>query len=233
MQPLQADKETDQLYRNLRTRHGDRDSGANGYRLQSYFLREQELILAEIGEAGNVVDLACGSGLMVKPLVLANDGRQILGVDFNKVACRDAKSNRLKIIRGDVYSLPLAGNSVDRIINSQFLNQQSPEKARHFIREVYRVLKPGGRLVMVWRNDRAYIHKLAVIIYRYIDRFTGRPEFPYYDNDIEDLSRFGQELGFTEIKKILTFPLFRWKFDRPDSIPGRLFGASCFLVLEK
>jgi len=233
MHPLQADKHTDRLYEHLRSRHGDSDSGANGYRLQSYFLREQELILAEIGTAATVADLGCGSGLMVKPLTGADPDRQVLGVDYNEIACRDAHNNGINIIRGDVFSLPLRDEVLDRAINCQFLNQQPGEKARHFIREVYRVLKPGGRLILLWRNDRALIHKLAVFVYRYIDRFTGRPEFPYYDNWIDDLDRYSRDLGFQCVKKQLIFPLFRWRFEIVDALPARIFGASCFLVLEK
>ena len=233
MQKIQADRQTDQLYRNLRDRHGDTDSGANGYRLRSYFLREQELLLAEAGDSGTVVDLACGSGLMIQPLLQANTNRMIAGIDFNEIACRDARTNGISVVRGDVFSLPLASDSVDRVINSQFLNQQPPEKARQFLAEVYRVLKTGGRLIIIWRNDRAVIHKLAVVLYRYIDRLTGRPEFPYYDNYIQDLASHGQDIGFRIIKKSLTFPLFRWQFESLDSISARIMGASCFLVLEK
>ncbi len=233
MHTHQADKQTDQLYHNLRSRHGDSDAGANGYRLKSYFLREQELILGEVGDAERIVDLGCGSGLMVKPLTGDAGERLVFGLDFNEIACRDARCNQLAVIRGDIYSLPLADDSVDRIINCQFLNQQPPEKARHFLTEASRVLKPGGRLVMIWRNDRAVIHKVAVLVYRYIDKLTGRPEFPYFDNYIEDLSGFAFGLGLREVRKILTFPLFRWQFSRLDSVPARLFGASCFLVLEK
>ncbi|MCG8450643.1 MAG: class I SAM-dependent methyltransferase [Pirellulales bacterium] len=217
----------------MREKHGALDSGANGYRLQSYFLREQEILLAEVGAADTVVDLACGSGLMIQPLVLAGNGRRVLGVDYNEIACNDARANQLNVIRGDVFKLPFAADSVDRIINSQFLNQQTPENSRHFIREVHRVLKPGGRLIMIWRNDRAVIHKLAVLVYSVIDKLTGRPAFPYYDNYIEDLAGAARSLGFTEIKKFLTFPLLRWQFHDLESPAARVFGASCFLVLEK
>ena len=231
-QKQSADKETDRLYENLRSRHGDTNPGANGYRLEQYFLREQEMILSEISDANVViVDLACGSGLMVKPLNQAN--RLVVGIDFNEIACRHAQSNQIKIIRGDIFTIPLAESSVDQIINCQFLNQQPKEKVEHLLDEVFRILKPGGRLIMVWRNDRALIHKLAVFIYRYIDKITGRPEFPYYDNYIDELVVYCKQIGFSVISKYLTFPLLRWNFHNLDSIGAKTLGASCFLVVEK
>ena len=65
-QKQSVDKQTDQLYENIRSRYGSSNSGANGYRLEQYFLREQEMILSEISDDNKIiVDLACGSGLMV------------------------------------------------------------------------------------------------------------------------------------------------------------------------
>ncbi len=233
MNEVSADRDTDKLYRNLRSRHGGSNAGANGYRLRSYFLREQELVLAETTGSRVVVDLGCGSGLMIQPVSSSFPDKHVYGLDFNETACVDAKNNKIKVVRGDVYSLPFADDSIDCVINCQFLNQQPPDKARYFVSEVYRILDTNGRLVMIWRNDKAFIHKLAVSAYHYIDKLTGRPEFPYFDNDIHELAAYAAQLGFQVVKSKLVFPLFRWQFDNPQSIAARLFGASCFLVLEK
>ncbi|MEO1924867.1 MAG: methyltransferase domain-containing protein [Gammaproteobacteria bacterium] len=228
----QADTEVNKLYSTMRNRYGDINPKANGYRLKKYFIKEQEMILSEISDENKIiVDLACGSGLMLNPLISTE--QLIIGIDFNETACLDAKRNKLNIIRGDVFSIPIADSSVDKIINCQFLNQQSNDKAEHLLDEIYRILKPGGRLIMIWRNDRALIHKLAIFIYRYIDKFTGRPEFPYYDNYVGDLAHYSTKIGFSIVSQFLTFPLFNWNFHNLDSIGAKALGASCFLVVEK
>jgi len=216
----------------MRSRFGIINPKANGYRLEKYFLKEQEMILSEISDNNKViVDLACGSGLMLKPI--NENSRLIIGIDFNEIACHDAKDNSIYIVRGDVFSIPLADSSVDQVINCQFLNQQPNYKAEYLLDEVYRVLKPGGRSIFIWRNDRAFIHKLAVFIYRYVDKITGRPEFPYYDNYVSDLASYSNKIGFSVVSQYLTFPLFNWNFHKLDTIGAKTLGASCFLIVEK
>jgi len=228
----QSGAEVNELYLNMRSHYGGRNPKANGYRFKQYFLREQEMILSEIFNDNKiVVDLACGSGLMVQPLSKAD--RLVVGIDCNEIACRDAKTNKVKIIQGDIFTNPLQNSSVDWVINCGFLNTQPKDKAKSLMDEVYRILKSGGRLILVWRNDRALIHRLAVFIYRYIDKLTGRPEFAYYDNDIDELASYSRQIGFSVISKFLTFPLLRWNFHNLETIGAKTLGASCFLVVEK
>ncbi len=227
-----ADNRVDGLYASVRQTYGAENPKANGYRLQQYFLREQALVLAEIPAAAELlVDVGCGSGLFIQPA--KSDSRTVFGIDYNEQACRAAHENGLIVLRGNAFALPLADECCDVTINCQFLNQQSAGKARLLLDELYRILKPGGRLIIIWRNDRAWIHRLAVFVLRYYDRLTGRPEFPHFDNYIVDLMKYCRESGFSIVKSQLCFPLLNMKFDSFDGLAARALGASCFLVLDK
>jgi len=229
---FKADKKVDELYIGLRNKYGTDNPKANGYRLQLYFLREQEMILDTLKDAnGTILDIACGSGLMLQPLL--RRGQEIIGVDFNETACRAARQNNIKIIRGDAYLMPVDSETIDRAINCQFLNQQPYENITGFIKEVYRVLRPGGKFILVWRNDEALIHRTAEFIYRFIDIFTGIPKFPYFNHTLDTVSGKAAEIGFTVEKKQLTFPLLSWKTEETYGLLAKLIGASCFLVLKK
>ena len=66
---MRADRETDALYAGMRRRFGARRAEANGYRYAGYFHREQALLLSLLdADAAVVLDVACGSGLMLEPL---------------------------------------------------------------------------------------------------------------------------------------------------------------------
>ena len=59
-----------------------------------------------------------------------------------------------------------------------------------FSLEAARVLRPGGRAVLVWRNGAALIHRLAHACLCVIDRLRGLPEFPQFVHSIEDLRSY-------------------------------------------
>ena len=227
-----ADSRVDGLYASVRQTYGAENPKANGYRLHQYFLKEQALVLAEIpATAETLIDIACGSGLLIEPARSAT--RSVFGLDYNEQACLAAHKNGLFVLRGNAFSLPFANDSCDVTINCQFLNQQSAGQARILLDELYRILKPGGRLIIIWRNDRAWIHKLAVLLLRYYDKMIGRPEFPHFDNYILDLMAYCQDKGFNIVKSQLCFPLLNLKFENFDGLFARALGASCFMVLDK
>lgn len=227
-----ADTKTDRLYRSLRDRHGSANARANGYRFHAYFLGEQETVLAAVdGPPGIVLDIACGSGLMVQPL--AARGWHVVGVDFNEQACRAARQNGIAIARGNALNLPLAKASVDRAVSCQFLNQQTPERARQFVLEAARVLKPGGRLIVVWRNGRSLIHRVAHWAYSGWDRWRGRPDFPQVFHGRADIRAYAEEGGLEVAQETVTLPLLRWQSDVVNGLPAKLFGASFFVILRK
>lgn len=226
-----ADKSVDKLYGEIRNRYDD--ARANGYRLHTYFLREQEIIVSAITDSdpGIVLDIACGSGLMGKPL--KNKSRLLIGLDFNELACAAAKSNSLDAIRGDAFSLPLQSKSINNAYCCQFLNQQSHEKMKLLLEESFRVLVDGGKLIIIWRNGKALIHCGAHMLFKLYDFLSDQPTFPVINHSISDVESYAHSIGFITSRKQTIFPLLRWRTNKINSVMSKLIGASCFLVLER
>ncbi len=54
----------------------------------------------------------------------------------------------VKIVSGDAFNLPVADESVDVVAQNCLFNIFEPQDLAKALKEVYRVLKPGGRLLM-------------------------------------------------------------------------------------
>lgn len=110
--------------------------------------------LAGLTEGERVLDLGSGSGMdsFVAALKVGSVG-QVVGVDMTDAQrlkaerLRDASGMRnVTFMKGYIESLPVERASFDAVISNGVINL-SPDKATVF-REVARVLKPGGRLVL-------------------------------------------------------------------------------------
>ena len=229
---MRGDTKTDALYGPMRERFSRGKGQANGYRYNGYFRAEQELLSEYLSsDAGVTLDACCGSGIMLSPLM--GTERFVFGIDFNQEACNAAQQNGFVILRGDVFRMPLADDSVDEIVNCQFFNQQTNDGVHSFVQESLRVLKPGGRVILVWRNGRAAIHRLAHCILSAADRVRGLPVFPQFTHDISDvrseIEKCGGEIEYSGVQ----FAPFRWRTDRVESVSALLIGASNVLVARK
>ncbi len=118
----------------------------------------------------SVVDVACGTGDLSE--AFARAGASVLGVDFTREMLQIAEQKRQRLgpdmaarisyREGDAQSLAIPDSSADVVsIAFGIRNVAEPERA---IREFARILKPGGRLVILefdrprfaparWLND--------------------------------------------------------------------------------
>jgi SAM-dependent methyltransferase len=110
---------------------------------------------------GRVLDVGCGNGFTLLSLGETLEGYSLQGVDFvqkliqGAVQLRDERRDRLRSVPefqcADAieYLKSRESGSVDYVITARFLqNMPSAQIQRDLIAAIYRILAPGGRLLM-------------------------------------------------------------------------------------
>jgi SAM-dependent methyltransferase len=219
-------------YYKLRSNYNPNDARSNGYRSHGYFKKEQAILLKEMDIlSGTLLDIACGSGLMLLPLLKENI--DIVGVDYDLNACIAAKNNSLASIQGDVYLLPVKPGTIDYAISCQFLNQQEKNHVLPLLEEIYRVLKDGKRATLIWRNGDALIHRLATYLYGFISFLCNSQTFPYFNHPMFEVESHAKNIGFKICNKEVIFPTLSWRSKNTNGLASKIIGASFMLTIEK
>ncbi len=101
---------------------------------------------------GRFLDAGCGTGGFIKRLARAFPDRPVDGIDFSPLACQLAQERTAADIRvASITELPFADESYAALTALDVVVQvEDPGLA---IREFFRVLRPGGRVVI---NAAAY-----------------------------------------------------------------------------
>ena len=132
--------------------------------------------LASLREGETVLDLGAGAGFdcFLAADRVGSNGR-VIGVDMTPEMVDRARENAKKgnyenveFRLGEIENLPVADNSVDAVISNCVINL-APDKKRVF-EETYRVLKPGGRLMV---SDIVLLKELPDFIKNSIAAYIG------------------------------------------------------------
>lgn len=140
-----------------------RDNEADGYckRLAARYFREVKPLLRLVActQDDVVLDLGCGTGRMVKELVVT--GAQIVAVDFSfeslivAQACISDKGC-VGFVEADVATITLQKKAFSKIISTQVLEHVvTPEKRAEFVSIIYHALALKGKAIIT-----AYHHNM-------------------------------------------------------------------------
>ena len=222
----------DERYDRLRERFGDTSPKASGYLSEHFFRRERALVLDAVGsESGTVLDLGCGGGLMTSPL--APQVHRVVGLEFNAAACRQAARNGLCAVRGDAFRLPFADAAADLVVNVEFAQQYDAGAAGRLLHEVARVLRPGGRLVIVWSNGRALVRRAASAALYLFNRWRASIAADLVHHAPPRMEAAARCAGLERVEWFAIFPPWRWRLRGVGGPLTGLFGSSFVAVFRK
>ena len=116
-----------------------------------------------------ILDLSCGTGLVARRLAQQKISEYLIALDYSEKMLQVLRKRlerekifnpeNFTIIRGDAESLPFLANSLDAIYAGAAMHcWENPQRG---IEEVYRTLKPGGKLfattfVKFFPNQKVY-----------------------------------------------------------------------------
>lgn len=225
-----VDTRSDDIYDGLQGDFGPVSPKAVGYLSEYSFLRERMMVLEIVGdEPGVVVDLACGAGLITLPLAKA--GCRVIGIDFNAAACRQARRNGIEAVRGDAFNLPLSDGMADVVLNVEFAQQYDLEAVERMLHEAARVLRPSGRLVIVWSNRAALVHRIVSAAWNLLNRLRGRAWFTLIHHARSAMQAAGERAGLGLDEAFAIFPLSRLR--RVEGPLVSLIGTSFVATFRK
>ncbi|GAB4504455.1 MAG: hypothetical protein Fur0043_14490 [Anaerolineales bacterium] len=138
--------------------------------------RRLEMIVRAASERldGRVLENGCGVGIYLERL--AEQGADVIGLEYDFERAAQAASRSRKVVNAAGEALPLPSASFDLILSHEVLEHVQDDAQA--VREMVRVLKVGGRLVLFVPN-RGYPFETHGVFWRGRYYFGNKPLVNY------------------------------------------------------
>ena len=131
---------------------------------------------SQMSDGMRVLDVGCGTGTLAIMTKQVHPEAEVFGIDADSKILEIARAKAAKasvdltLDQGMADQLPYADSSFDRVLSSLFLHHLTTDNKRRTFREVFRVLRPGGRFDVVdFGPPRTFYSRLVA-------RFTANNE---------------------------------------------------------
>jgi len=127
------------------------ESGRFGRMHEDIVRRTIELALSTVPAPKRVLDVGCGTGLLLRRLSARLPNAELVGIDpahgmIEVASAASAADGRVRFISGAAEQLPLRDGAFDLVVSTTSFDHWADQGAG--LAECARVLQPGGHLVL-------------------------------------------------------------------------------------
>ena len=219
--------------------------------------RRLEMIVKAAGKRihGMILENGCGVGMYVEHL--SPFGGTVIGLEYDFERALEAGSNSPHILNAAGESLPLPSSTFDLILSHEVIEHVSDDRLA--IREMIRVLKPGGRIALfcpnrgypfethgIYWKEKYYFGNILFVNYlprKWRDKLA--PHVRVYSQ--KDLEKLFANVRVRFIERTIIFgaydnliarfgafgKILRGILQFLEKTPLKLFGLSHYWVVEK
>ena len=166
-----------------------------------------------------LLDVGCGTGRFIDFIKQTWPRLPTLGIDLSEAYLKEAKRRlrryaRINCVVGNGEAIPAPNQSQDAVTSIFLFHELPPDVRRTVFAEFARVLKPGGRVVIIdslQQGDEPDYEGL-------IELFPQNFHEPYYRSYIsENFSALARGCGLTHTRDVKAFVSKVMVFDKPNS----------------
>lgn len=144
---------------------------------------------------GRLLEVGCGSGQMLK--FMQDLGWCVEGVDFDPSAVQNARCKGLQVRLGTLNAQQYPNDFFDAVTASHLI--EHIHNPLLLLNECHRILKPGGRLVVVTPNGESWGHELFKESWRGLE-----PPRHLHVFSPQSLIRLTEKAGFRKLRSSTT-----------------------------
>ncbi len=184
-------------------------------------------IMQETGELPSLA-LEVGVGQGGVAAAVSRQGVRVVGIDLSPDCIARAKAHcsneNVTLLRASGFFLPLRNESLEVVYASQVLHLFDTQGRVAILREVHRVLRPGGRFIFDMKN-------LSTHLIKYLRSSAARKQRNYPSKS--EIARLVREAGFASASTLPgVLPLIRWT-NVPNLAVFRSLAHTTFFVATR
>lgn len=182
--PMPTDNELENIYSSVEGYHSNKDAEfPNNYHFNELFYDQVDKI-SQYMKKGLILDVGCSNGEF---LALARkNGYHVHGVELNKSTASIALNNGIPVSVNTLEKSCFPENNFDVVRLGDIIEHVTDVKG--FIKEVHRILKPGGIVLINTPNHDAFFPKTTYFLFKTFGIPWSHPTPPHHLNQFSPKS---------------------------------------------